>query len=96
MSVLVDIEGMTNLLSQFAPTVRKVKCIERGDLLIVLPAQPPEKEIFGYGKPVNMQLWQRFPMPEELSRIKSMDEWGEMPREFQTKVFSVYRGGVSP
>ena len=36
-----------------------------------------------------MQLWERVSMPEELSRIKSMDEWGEMPREFRQK-FSPY------
>ena len=28
-------------------------------------------------------------MPKELSRIKSMDEWAEMPREFRQK-FSPY------
>ena len=36
-----------------------------------------------------MQLWQRISMPEELSRIKSMDEWAETPREFRQK-FSPY------
>ena len=32
-----------------------------------------------------MQVWRRLPMPQELSRIRSMDEWGEMPREFRAK-----------
>jgi len=32
-----------------------------------------------------MQLWKRVSMPKELSRIKSMDEWAEMPREFRQK-----------
>ncbi len=32
-----------------------------------------------------MQVWRRIPMPKELSRIKSMDEWAEMPREFREK-----------
>jgi len=59
--------------------------IELAGLLILLPAQPPEKEIVGYGKPDDMQLWERVPMPKELSRIKSMDEWAEMPREFREK-----------
>lgn len=56
-----------------------------GDLDIALPAQPPKKEIAGYGLPNDMQLWQRVSMPEELSRIKSMDEWAETPREFRQK-----------
>jgi len=56
-----------------------------GDLDIALPAQPPKKEIAGYGRPNHMQLWERVSMPEELSRIKSMDEWAETPREFRQK-----------
>ena len=32
-----------------------------------------------------MHVWERIPLPAELSRIKSMDEWGEMPREFREK-----------
>ena len=65
------------------------KVLELGGLFIVLPAQPPEEEIFGHEKPKHMQMWERVPMPEELSRIKSMDEWSEMPREFRQK-FSPY------
>ena len=71
------------------PHGTKGQIVSIGGLDIALPAQPPEKEIVGYGKPDNMQLWERFPMPKELSRIKSMDEWLEMPREFRQK-FSPY------
>ena len=59
--------------------------VELAGLLILLPAQPPEEKILGYGKPVDMQLWERSPVPTEMSRIKSMDEWAEMPREFREK-----------
>jgi len=89
MSVLVEIEDYDIPAISICPNGTQGECIQRGDLLIVLPAQPPEKEIAGYGKPDNMQLWERIPMPAELSRIKSMDEWGEMPREFRQK-FSPY------
>ena len=78
------------------PKGTKGESVEIGGLVIILPAQPPKKEIAGYGKPKSLQLWERVPMPKELSRIKSMDEWAEMPREFQTEIFSVYRRGVSP
>ena len=71
------------------PKGTKGRVVRIGDLDIALPAQPPEKEIAGYGKPNDMQLWERVPMPKELSRIKSMDEWSEMPREFRQK-FSSY------
>lgn len=71
------------------PKGTKGEILELGGLLVALPAQPPEKEIAGYGRPNDLQLWERIPMPKELSRIKSMDEWGEMPREFRQK-FSPY------
>ena len=32
-----------------------------------------------------MQVWRRVPLQKELSRIHSMDEWEEMPREFRAK-----------
>ena len=76
---------MLRTLSQFAPTVRKVKVFRSVELHIALPAQPPEEEIEGHGLPNHMQLWKRVSMPKELSRIKSMDEWAEMPREFRQK-----------
>ena len=71
------------------PHGTKGEVVQLGGLLIALPAQPPEKEIYGYGRSNEMQLWERFPMPQELSRIKSMDEWEEMPREFRQR-FSPY------
>ena len=74
---------------RICPKGTEGEVLELGGLLIALPAQPPEEEIAGYGRPDDMQLWERIPMPEELSRIKSMDEWGEMPREFRQK-FSPY------
>jgi len=67
------------------PNGTKGESLEIGGLDIVLPAQPPKEQIAGYGKPKGMQLWQRDAMPQELSRIKSMDEWSEMPREFREK-----------
>ena len=72
-------------LISICPNGTKGETIELAGLFILLPAQPPEKEILGYGKPVDMQLWERAPVPTEMSRIKSMDEWAEMPREFREK-----------
>ena len=89
MSVLINIEGYDDPAISICPKGTKGESIELGGLLIVLPAQPPKKEIAGHGRPDHLQLWERIPMPKELSRIKSMDEWGEMPREFRQK-FSSY------
>ena len=89
MSTLVNIEEYEIPAISICPKGTKGEVIERGSLLIMLPAQPPAKEIFGHGRPVDMQMWKRTAMPAELSRIKSMDEWAEMPREFRQK-FSPY------
>ena len=67
------------------PNGTKGEVVSIGGLDIALPTQPPKEEIAGYGRSNDLQLWQRVSMPEELSRIKSMDEWGEMPREFREK-----------
>ena len=89
MSTLLNIEGYDELVISICPKGTQGEILELGGLFIALPSQPPEEEIHGYGRPDDMQMWQRIPMPEELSRIKSMDEWGEMPREFRQK-FSPY------
>ena len=67
------------------PNGTKGEVVSIGGLDIALPTQPPKEEIAGYGRSNDLQLWQRVSMPEELSRIKSMDEWGEMPRDFREK-----------
>jgi len=67
------------------PNGTKGESLSIGGLHIALPTQPPEEEIEGHGLPNHMQLWKRVSMPKELSRIKSMDEWAEMPREFRQK-----------
>ena len=72
-------------LISICPNGTKGEVVELAGLFILLPAQPPKKEILGYEKPDDLQLWQRIPMPAELSRIKSMDEWSEMPKEFREK-----------
>ncbi len=71
------------------PEGTKGEVIQIGGLDIALPTQPPPEQIAGHGLPNHMQLWKRVSMPEELSRIKSMDEWAEAPREFRQK-FSPY------
>jgi len=89
MNSLVEIEEYVHPAISICPNGTKGEVIEIGGLVIILPTQPPKKQISGYNKPKHMQMWTRFDMPEELSRIKSMDEWSEMPREFRQK-FSAY------
>ena len=89
MSALVNIKGYEEPAIKICPNGTEGEVLELSGILVVLPAQPPKKKIYGYDKANSMQMWQRTAMPEELSRIKSMDEWSEMPREFRQK-FSPY------
>ncbi len=87
--MLVKVDEYDDFAISICPKGTQGEVIELSGLVIVLPAQPPEKEIAGHDRPNDLQLWERVSMPTELSRIKSMDEWGEMPREFRQK-FSPY------
>ena len=87
--MLVKVDDYDEAVISICPKGTTGEVVSIGDLDIALPAQPPKKEIAGYGRPNHLQLWERIPMPEELSRIKSMDEWSEMPREFRQR-FSPY------
>jgi hypothetical protein len=85
MSTLIDIEEYEHPAISICPNGTEGEAIELGGLVIVLPSQPPKKKISGHDKPKHLQVWERQSMPPELSRIKSMDEWLEMPREFRQK-----------
>lgn len=57
--------------------------VEIGGIHIALPAKP--KSVHKRSNKKCEQYWERLPIPEEIRRIKSMDEWMEMPREFRSK-----------
>ena len=62
--------------------------LELHGILVGLPKKPKRSEILFHDKPKRMQMWTRIPMPQELSRIRSMDEWFEKPSEFRRKFSS--------
>jgi hypothetical protein len=67
------------------PNGTKGEVIDIGGLHICLPVKPKKSEILFSDRKKDMQMWERLPMPEELRRVRSMDEWGEMPREFRER-----------
>ena len=89
MSVLVDIDGYETKGIKIAPNGTEGNHFESSGLLIVLPKKPKRSKILFHEEPKKLQLWRRLPMPEELQRIRSMDEWFEKPAEFRSK-FRVY------
>ena len=85
MSVLVDIDGYEDKGIRIDPNGPMGESIELHGLLVVLPKKPKRSEILFHDQPKSMQLWRRIPMPEELQKIRSMDEWHEKPSEFRRK-----------
>ena len=85
MNNLIEIEEYEHPAVAICPNGTQGEAIELGGLVILLPVKPPKKQISGHDLPKHLQVWQRRAMPEEMSRIKSMDEWLEMPREFRQK-----------
>lgn len=89
MSGLKQIEEHDNYVINICPNNTGGEVIIIGGLDIQLPKVPSKKEIlFNERKPA-MQMWERLPVPAELQRIRSMDEWYEMPSDFK-KRFNSY------
>ena len=83
--MLVDVKGYTEKAVAICPNGTLGETVELGGILIVLPKAPKVKEILYHNLPPASQRWGRSDIPQELSRIRSMDEWAEMPREFREK-----------
>ena len=56
---------------------------------IALPKVPGKRDILFHDLPKKLQMWRRADVPQELSRVRSMDEWFEKPAEFR-RAFSPY------
>ena len=83
--MLVDVEGYDEKAISICPNGTLGDHVEIGGILIVLPKAPKIKDILYCDLPVQDQSWRRIDLPKELSRIRSMDEWAEMPRQFREK-----------
>ena len=82
---LIDVKGYETKGIKIDPNGTEGELLELHGLLVVLPKKPPRSQILFHDLPKAMQLWKRLPMPEELQRIRSMDEWLEKPTEFRKK-----------
>ena len=89
MAGLVHIEGYDEEVVNICPKDTSGEIIEVGELHIQLPKKPKKSDILFHEKKKELQMWQRLEVPVELQRIRSMDEWYEMPKEFKTR-FSSY------
>ena len=87
--MLIDVKGYEDKAVVLDPGGSVGEIIELHGVLVALPKKPSRSEILFHDKPKKLQMWQRTPMPEELQRLGSMDEWFEQPSEFR-KRFSPY------
>ena len=84
MDALFKIDDYEEPIVKICPNGTLGDVVELSGILIGLP-KAPTKGIKGEGLEASMQMWERLPMPAELSRIRSMDEWAETPKEFREK-----------
>lgn len=89
MAGLKKVEGYDEYVINICPNDTEGEVVTIGGVDIQLPKTPAKKEILFNERERNMQMWERLPVPIELQRIRSMDEWYEMPSDFK-KRFSPY------
>ena len=93
MNTLLDVEGYSDKVVKICPNGTVGDIIELSGVHIALP-KPPKRGIKGEGLEASMQVWERVPMPKELSRIRSMDEWARGPERVSREISSIYRRRV--
>jgi hypothetical protein len=85
MAGLKKIDGYKDFVVNICPDDSQGDVIEISDIFIQLPKKPAKTEILFHEKKREEQLWKRLPIPQDLVRVRSMDEWMEQPKEFRIK-----------
>jgi hypothetical protein len=85
MAGLRKVDGYKDFLVNICPDDSQGDVIEISDIFIQLPKKPAKTEILFHDKKREEQMWKRLPVPQDLVRVRSMDEWMEQPKEFRIK-----------
>jgi len=85
MAGLKKIEGYDDMVVNICPSDTEGEIIEVSGIDIQLPKKPSKKDILFSDKKKSEQRWSRIPIPEDLSKIRSMEEWSEQPKEFRAR-----------
>ena len=80
--MLIDSEEYREKVIVIDPDESVGEIVELHGLPVALPKKPKKAEILFHDLPKKDQKWVRLPVPEEIRKIKSMDEWLEKPKEF--------------
>jgi len=85
MAGLKEVKGYDDSVINICANDSEGDIIELAGLYIQLPKVPNMGTILFSDLPKEDQCWRRISMPQEMSRIRSMDEWLEMPKEFRNR-----------
>tara|TARA_R110000796_G_scaffold106684_1_gene217163 strand:+ start:5717 stop:7834 length:2118 start_codon:yes stop_codon:yes gene_type:complete len=85
MAGLVKIKDIEEYVINICPKGTAGEVIDIDDLKIQLPAVPDKSFILFNKLPKEQQHWRRIDPPTELSKIRSMDEWHDMPKQFKER-----------
>jgi len=85
MAGIKEVKGYDDSVINICANDSEGDIIELSGLYIQLPKVPDMGTILFSELPKEDQCWRRIPMPQEMSRIRSMDEWLEMPKEFRNR-----------
>ena len=101
MAGLVNIEGIDEPVVNICPQGTSGEVINISDVYLQLPAVPKKKDILFSDLKKEEQYWRRIDPPSDLMKIRSMDDWTDMPKpfkerytEFIRKEFDRRRNGV--
>jgi hypothetical protein len=83
--MLISVDGYHDQVIKICPDGTEGDIIVIDHLPIMLPKQPKKEQILFHDKPQAEQMWSRLPVPKEISKIRSMDEWLAMPLEFKKR-----------
>lgn len=86
--MIVDHEGLEEKLIIVDPDGSVGEIIELSGLPIALPKKPKKSDILFHDKPKKDQKWSRLPVPEDIRKVKGMDDWLDKPKEFVSKYSS--------
>lgn len=83
--MLLDLSGYNEKVIGIDPNGTVGEVLDMHGLYIALPKKPLKKNILFNNLPKRQQKWQRLPVPQDLTKIRSMDEWYEKPPEFRKR-----------
>lgn len=85
MDTLRKVDGYEELVVNICPNGSSGEVIDIDGLLIQLPSQPKHEDILFWDRDKVDQKWARLEVPKPIDSCKSMEAWGEQPKDSQQR-----------